>query len=61
MAIPKYNELYRLVLLALQDGSAHSMKDVRNFVAGFLHLTDEELAEPLPSNPQSSIFAGRVG
>lgn len=26
MAIPKYNELYRLVLLSLQDGGTHSMK-----------------------------------
>lgn len=61
MAIPKYNELYQLVLLALQDGNAHSMKEVRNFIAGSLHLTAEELAQPLPSNPQSSVFAGRVG
>lgn len=61
MAIPKYNELYRLVLLALQDGNAHSMKEARNFIAGSLHLTAEELAQPLPSNPQSSVFAGRVG
>lgn len=32
MAIPKYNELYRLVLLSLQDGGTHSMKEVRDFI-----------------------------
>ncbi len=61
MAIPKYNELYRLLLAALQDGKVHSMKEVRNFIAQAAHLTDQELAVPLPSNPQSSVFAGRVG
>ncbi len=61
MAIPKYNELYRPLLAALQDGKVHSMKEVRNFIAQAAHLTDQELAVPLPSNPQSSVFAGRVG
>lgn len=61
MAIPKYNELYRLVLLSLQDGGTHSMKEVRDFIISTLHLTDQDLAETLPSNPKSSVFSGRVG
>lgn len=61
MAIPKYNELYRLVLLSLQDGGTHSMKEVRNFIISTLHLTEQDLAETLPSNPKSSVFSGRVG
>ncbi len=61
MAIPKYNELYRLVLLSLQDGGTHSMKEVRDFIISTLHLTEQDLAETLPSNPKSSIFSGRVG
>lgn len=60
MAIPKYNELYRLVLLSLQDGGTHSMKEVRDFIISTLHLTDQDLAETLPSNPKSSVFSGRV-
>lgn len=61
MAIPKYNELYRLVLLSLQDGGTHSMKEVRDFIISTLHLTEQDLAETLPSNPKSSVFFGRVG
>ena len=61
MAIPKYNELYRLVLLSLQDGGTHSMKEVRVFIISTLHLTEQDLAETLPSNPKSSVFSGRVG
>ena len=61
MAIPKYNELYRLVLLSLQDGGMHSMKEVRDFIISTLHLTGQDLAETLPSNPKSSVFSGRVG
>ena len=61
MAIPKYNELYRLVLLSLQDGGTHSMKEVRDFIISTLHLTEQDLAETLPSNPKSGVFSGRVG
>lgn len=61
MAIPKYNELYRLVLLSLQDGGTHSMKEVRDFIISTLHLTEQDLTETLPSNPKSSVFSGRVG
>lgn len=61
MAIPKYNELYRLVLLSLQDGGTHSMKEVRDFIISTLHLTEQDLAETLPSNPKSSVFSGRIG
>ena len=61
MAIPKYNELYRLVLLSLQDSGMHSLKEVRDFIISTLHLTEQDLAETLPSNPKSSVFSGRVG
>ena len=61
MAIPKYNELYLMVLLSLQDGGTHSMKEVRDFIISTLHLTEQDLAETLPSNPKSSVFSGRVG
>ena len=51
----------RLVLLSLQDGGTHSMKEVRDFIISTLHLTEQDLAETLPSNPKSSVFSGRVG
>lgn len=56
MAIPKYNELYRPVLLSLRDGGVHSMKEVRDFIVSALHLTEQDLAETLPSNSKISVF-----
>ena len=58
MSLPKYNELYTLLLTALQDGNAHTMKEVRDFIAQALHLTEQELAETLPSGTQS-VFTSR--
>ena len=37
------------------------MKEVRDFIISTLHLTEQDLAETLPSNPKSSVFSGRVG
>lgn len=58
MSLPKYNELYTLLLTALQDGNAHTMKEVRDFIAQALHLTEQDLAETLPSGTQS-VFTSR--
>lgn len=59
MALPKYDEFYRLILNALQDGKSHSMKEVRNSIAQTLHLTEQDLSETLSNG--SSVYAGRVG
>lgn len=59
MALPKYDEFYRLVLNALQDGKSHSMKEVRNSIAQTLHLTEQDLSETLSNG--SSVYAGRIG
>lgn len=59
MALPKYDEFYRLVLNALQDGKSHSMKEVRNSIAQALHLTEQDLSETLLNG--SSVYAGRIG
>lgn len=59
MALPKYDEFYRPVLNALQDGKSHSMKEVRNSIAQTLHLTEQDLSETLSNG--SSVYAGRVG
>lgn len=60
MAIPKYNEFYRLVLEALQDGKPHSMKEVRDSIAQTLHLSEEDISETLPSG-SGTVYSGRVG
>lgn len=59
MALPKYDEFYRLVLNVLQDGKSHSMKEVRNSIAQTLQLTEQDLSETLSNG--SSVYAGRVG
>ena len=59
MALPKYDEFYRLVLNVLQDGKSHSMKEVRNLIAQTLQLTVQDLSETLSNG--SSVYAGRVG
>jgi restriction system protein len=59
MALPKYDEFYRLVLNVLQDGKSHSMKEVRNLIAQTLQLTEQDLSETLSNG--SSVYAGRVG
>lgn len=59
MALPKYNDLYRVLLTVLQDGQQHSMKDVRNSIAQMLHLTEEDINETLSNG--STVYAGRVG
>lgn len=59
MALPKYDEFYRLVLNALQDGKSHSMKEVRNSIAQALHLTEQDLSETLSNG--SYVYAGRIG
>ncbi len=60
MSVPKYHELYRPLLAALQDGEAHTMMEVRAAVAENLHLTGDDLAEMVPSGTQS-VFACRIG
>ena len=49
VAVPKYNELYNVVLKFLADGEVHSMKDCRDFVKHEMQLTDEDISERLSS------------
>ena len=60
MAVPKYNEMYAPFLKALADGKIHSTKEVRQFVADQMGLTDADMAELLPSGKQG-LFANRLG
>ena len=60
MSLPKYNELYSPFLAAIQDGMPHNISKVKDAIAEQLQLSDESLAEQLPSGTQS-VFANRVG
>lgn len=59
VAIPSYEDLMLPMLRLLADGRPRSMREVRDELAARFHLTDEELAQPLPSN-QGNLFGGRV-
>ena len=60
MSVPKYDELEKPVLLALQEGVEINSKELRKRVASFFRLSDADLSELLPSGRQT-IFANRVG
>lgn len=60
MSLPKYNELYSPFLAAIQDGMPHNISKVKDAIAEQLQLSEESLAEQLPSGTQT-VFANRVG
>lgn len=60
MSVPKYNEMYTPFIRALADGNTHSIKEIRQFVAEQLNLTEKDLTEMLPSGKQG-LFANRLG
>ncbi len=59
MAVPKFFEFFGTFLKSLADGTIHSSKEVREFIASDMKISDEDLAELLPSKRQST-FANRV-
>lgn len=60
MAIPKYYEMYKSFLSALEDRREHHFSDVKNQVIKDFNITDEERTKLLPSGKQS-IFDNRIG
>jgi restriction system protein len=60
VAIPDFQSLMRPLLVAVEDGRDHAIKDVRARLAQEYALTEEELAETLPSGP-AKVFQNRVG
>lgn len=59
MGVPKFFEFFEAFLKAVSDGELHSAKDVRNNIAKSMKLTEEDLAEMLPSGSQRT-FDNRV-
>ena len=59
MAVPKFFEFFESFLRALSDGQTHDSKEVRKLIADDMKLTDEDLAEWLPSGKQTT-FDNRV-
>ena len=59
MAVPKFFEFFEAFLKALSDGETHKAKDVRTYIAHEMNMSDEDLAEMLPSRRQTT-FDNRV-
>lgn len=60
MAIPRYHEMYRPFLDSLKDGQLHKFKEVKEYVAAVMDVSEEELKELLPSGKQP-MFYNRIG
>jgi len=60
MAVPDFQTLMRPVLVALEDGTPHSTKAIRDVLAEEFELTPEDLAEKIPSG-RAKTFQNRVG
>lgn len=60
MAIPKYDEMYRVFLECLADMQQHKSKELRDIIAARLSVSDAERQERLPSG-QQALFDNRVG
>jgi restriction system protein len=59
MAIPDFQSIMRPLLEHLSDGLEHDRQDTVDVLAKRFHLTEEELAQLLPSGKQQT-FANRV-
>ena len=59
MAVPKFFEFFEAFLKVINDNNLHSAKDVRNAIAKEMSLSDDDLAEMLPSGKQRT-FDNRV-
>lgn len=59
-SLPKYYEFYTPFLTVLKDGKVHTSKEIQQTMAEMLNLSNEQLAEMLPSGRQS-VFCNRVG
>ena len=49
MAIPAFSEMYNIILQSLKDGNVHTNESCREYVKSQLNLSEEELAETVPS------------
>ena len=59
MAVPNFFEFFEVFLKALDDGEKHKAKEVRDYIAVAMGLSEEDRSELLPSKRQST-FDNRV-
>lgn len=49
MAVPKFEEMYIPLLECLKDEKEHTAKDINDFIANYMKISDEDRMELLPS------------
>ena len=49
MSVPKYNDFFTPILLSLEDGKEHNIKEIKEFCIRFLNLSEEDKQEQLSS------------
>lgn len=59
MAVPKFYEFFGSFLRALSDGNVHKSKDVQKTIAVDMNLSEEDMAEQLPSQRQAT-YVNRI-
>ena len=59
MAIPKYQEMYLAFLQYISDGKEYDFKNIKDYVADEMHVTDDERKELLPSGKQT-MYGNRI-
>lgn len=59
MAVPKFYEFFVSFLRAVDDGKVHKSKDVQKSIAVDMNLSDEDMAEQLPSQRQAT-YVNRI-
>lgn len=60
MALPKFFEFFEPFLRALSDGEVHTPREVRDYIAREMNLSDEDMSIMLPSG-RITCFYSRVG
>lgn len=58
MDLPKYQAFYKPILLFLQDGKAHSIKEIKQYTQKYFSLKEEDIIEKLASGGQT-VFTNR--
>ena len=59
MAVPKFYEFFGSFLRAVDDGKVHKSKDVQKAIAVDMNLSEEDMAEQLPSQRQAT-YVNRI-
>ena len=59
MAVPKFYEFFGSFLRAVDDGKVHKSKDVQKSIAADMNLSEEDMAEQLPSQRQAT-YVNRI-